>query len=258
MISGFIVFPAGRCAGFFLVPAFRRGISFAARFWYNLGNGPRAFLAIDSARKGSIVKKTNGPAPVFAVDQADEAVAARVNELLASQGRALLAIDGNCCAGKTTTAARLGALLDANVFHLDDYFLTPELRTPQRLAQPGGNVDAERFLSDVLLPASRGETAFVNRYDCHEDRLLGPVPVPPKRVVIVEGAYSLHPLLFPCYDLKIFCRIDPALQIERIRRRNGEEQLSVFLRRWIPLENAYFQALDVESACDIRIESTQR
>jgi len=74
----------------------------------------------------------------------------------------------------------------------------------------------------------------------------------------VEGAYSLHPLLSSRYDLKIFCRIDPALQKERIRSRNGEEQLCVFLNRWIPLEAAYFNALHVESDCDIVIESTQR
>ena len=204
------------------------------------------------------MKETILSAPVLAAETANEAIAARVNERLAGQERVLLAIDGNCCAGKTTAAARLGALLHANVFHLDDYFLTPGLRSPQRLAQPGGNVDAERFLADVLLPASRGETAVVRRYDCHADRLLDPVPFPPKRVAIVEGAYSLHPLLSCYYDLRVFFRIDPALQIERIRRRNGQEQLPVFLGRWIPLENAYFHALNVEAGCDFIVESTQR
>ncbi len=204
------------------------------------------------------MEKTTFPTPMFAVDQADGPIAARVHELLNTQERVLLAIDGNCCAGKTTMAARLGALLDANVFHMDDYFLTPDLRTPQRLATPGGNVDAERFLSEVLAPASRGETALVRRFDCRVGRLLGPVSVPPKRVCVVEGAYSLHPLLSSCYDLKIFCRVDPALQTERIRARNGEEQLAVFLGRWIPLEAAYFGALNVEAGCDFIIESTQR
>jgi len=188
-------------------------------------------------------------------NEADAEIASRVKALLCAQERVLLAIDGCCCAGKTTLAARLGARLGANVFHMDDYFLQPHMRTPERLAQPGGNVDAERFLSEVLLPAARGETAEVRRYDCREDRLMPPVPVRPSRVAIVEGAYSLHPLLAPHYDLRLFCRVDAALQAARIRARNGEDALPVFLARWIPLENAYFRALDIEAQCDIVIDS---
>jgi uridine kinase len=180
-----------------------------------------------------------------------------VNALLQTQERVLLAIDGNCCAGKTTMAARLGKLLNANVFHLDDYFLQMQMRTPERLSQPGGNVDAERFLQQVLLPASRGEVVKVRRYDCHKERLLPPVPVQPSRIVLIEGAYSLHPLLSHCYDLRIFCRIEPELQSARILTRNGAEALIVFQERWIPLENKYFEALDIQAQCDIVIDSVQ-
>ena len=201
---------------------------------------------------------TNQPIhPTYAVDEADEAVAARVQFLLQSQPRVLIAIDGNCSAGKTTAADHLGARLGAALFHLDDYFLQPHMRTPERLGQPGGNVDAERFLAEVLAPISRGEAATVRKYDCQLDRLLNPVSVAPAAVCIIEGAYSLHPLLAPYYDVKLFYTIDPALQIERIRRRNGEELLPMFINRWIPLENTYFSALKIEQICDFVIESTQ-
>ena len=182
-------------------------------------------------------------------------IQARVDALLRTSERVLLAIDGNCCAGKTTLSQRLGSLLNANVFHLDDYFLQPHMRSPQRLSQPGGNVDAERFLAQVLLPVSRGERATVQKYDCHADALLDPVFVSPKRVAIIEGAYSLHPLLAPYYTLKVFCRIDPALQESRILARNGEEALPVFRERWIPLENRYFEALDIRSQCDLIVDA---
>ncbi|NCB05662.1 MAG: uridine kinase [Clostridia bacterium] len=192
---------------------------------------------------------------ILSFKQADSAIVSRVNALLQSNARVLLAIDGNCCAGKTTLASHLGELLGANVFHLDDYFLQPHMRSPERLSQPGGNVDAERFLADVLLPASRGETAQVQKYDCHADALLAPVFIEPKRVAIIEGAYSLHPLLSSYYDLKIFYRIAPDLQIQRILARNGEEALTVFQQRWIPLENRYFEALDILPQCDLVIDS---
>ena len=199
---------------------------------------------------------SNQPQSFFS-GEADHELNTRIHTLLQTQERVLLAIDGNCCAGKTTMASRLGSMLGASVFHLDDYFLQPHMRTPERLSQPGGNVDAERFLEDVLLPAKRGETAQVVKYDCHEDVLLPPVPVLPSRIAIVEGAYSLHPLLAPHYDLKVFCRIDPALQAARIRARNGAAALNVFQERWIPLENQYFEALDILSLCDIVIDAAK-
>lgn len=202
--------------------------------------------------------QTTRTSPAVYQDQADEAISARVQNMLQTQERVLIAIDGNCCAGKTTTAARLGTLFNATVFHLDDFFLQPHMRTPERLSQPGGNVDAERFLAEVLSPVLRGETAFLRRYDCHLDEILPAEAVSPRRIVIIEGVYCMHPLLASAYDSKVFCRIDPALQKERILSRNGEEMLPMFLNRWIPLENAYFSAFPIEQTCDFIIESTQR
>ena len=193
----------------------------------------------------------------FSSNEAESAVVSRVNQLLQSRERVCIAIDGNCCAGKTTMAIRLGDVLDASVFHLDDYFLQPHMRTQQRLSQPGGNVDAERFLADVLLPVSRGETAQVQKYDCHADMLLAPVSILSRRVTIIEGAYCLHPLLSGYYDLKIFCRIDPALQETRIFARNGAGALKMFQERWIPLENRYFLTLNIPEQCDLVIDAVE-
>lgn len=196
------------------------------------------------------------PHPDIVQNEADETIAARIREILQRKDRALVAIDGNCCAGKTTTAERLGEKLHATVFHMDDYFLRPHMRTSDRLNLPGGNIDAGRFLLDVLHPVSHGKAAHVRRYDCRTDELLPAVEVLPGSVVVVEGAYSQHPLLAPYYDLKIFCRVSAETQVQRIRARNGEDELPVFLERWIPLENWYFSALKIEENCDIVIDST--
>ena len=196
--------------------------------------------------------------PQYFTDSADDAVSKRVQALLKTQPHVLIAIDGNSCAGKTTAAEALGTLLQANVFHMDDYFLQPHMRTPERLSQPGGNVDAERFLDDILDPAANGKAARIVKYDCHLDRLMEPVKVVPRAVNIIEGAYSMHPLLAQHYDIRIFYRVDSTLQIERIRARNGETMLKMFTERWIPLENKYFNSLDIESGCDFIVTSTQR
>ena len=203
-----------------------------------------------------LLQKTNA-SPIVAADPADDVIAARLLALLETRSRVVVAVDGNCCAGKTTLAERLRVRLDATVFHMDDFFLQPQMRSIERLQTPGGNVDAERFLREVLLPLSCGEAVSYVRYSCKEDRLLEPETVTPTAVCIVEGAYSLHPLLAPYYDLKVYCRIDSELQLERIRKRNGSAQLPMFQSRWIPLENAYFEAYSIEQSCDLVLSTVK-
>ena len=88
-----------------------------------------------------------------------------IRALLDRQTRVIAAIDGRCGAGKSTLAAQLQAQLSCRVFHMDDFFLRPEQRTAARLAQPGENVDHERFLSEVLQPALRGEAVVYRAGD---------------------------------------------------------------------------------------------
>ncbi|MCD8088578.1 MAG: uridine kinase [Oscillospiraceae bacterium] len=156
---------------------------------------------------------------------------------------AVVAIDGRCAAGKTTLARRLGEALSCGVVHMDDFFLRPEQRTAQRLAEPGGNVDYERFLTTVLEPLCRGETVSYRPYDCHSGTLRSPVSVKPAPITIVEGSYSCHPALWVHYCCRVFLTVDRAEQQRRICQRNDPEGLRVFQEKWIPLEERYFASL---------------
>lgn len=162
----------------------------------------------------------------------------------------LIALDGRCAAGKTTLALQVQAATGCNVLHMDDFFLRPRQRTPERLAQSGGNVDWERFQAEVLLPLKRGGPFSFRPYDCHTQALKGPLLVKPKPVTLVEGSYSCHPRLWDFYDLHIFLTVDPREQLRRIRRRNGAEALAVFQTKWIPMEERYFQDFDLQNRCD--------
>ena len=82
----------------------------------------------------------------------------RIDDLLKTGDQIVIAIDGNCTAGKTTLASVLAKEYDCNVFHMDDFFLRPEQRTAQRYAQPGGNVDYERFREEVMIPLKAGKS----------------------------------------------------------------------------------------------------
>ena len=133
-----------------------------------------------------------------------------IRALLDRQARVIAAIDGRCGAGKSTLAAQLQAQLSCRVFHMDDFFLRPEQRTAARLAQPGENVDHERFLSEVLQPALRGEAVTYHPFRCARQALDEPVTVPAARLTIVEGAYACHPTLWDSYDLRVFLTVDAA------------------------------------------------
>ena len=74
----------------------------------------------------------------------------RIKSLLEMNDRILVAIDGNCSAGKSTLGHEIAELLDANLFHMDDFYLTPELRTKTRMLEVGGNVDYMRFRVDII------------------------------------------------------------------------------------------------------------
>ena len=161
-----------------------------------------------------------------------------------------VAIDGRCAAGKTTIANRLQKVFACNVLHMDDFFLRPEQRTEERLRQPGGNVDWERFREEVLFPLRRDVPFSYQPYDCHTQMLKEPVKVEPKRLTIVEGSYSCHPELWDFYNLHIFLTISSEEQRRRIQCRNGEAALKIFQNKWIPLEERYFEAFQIEQRCE--------
>ena len=183
-----------------------------------------------------------------------EIAAERMSGILKEKGSVRVAVDGRCGSGKSTFAKLLTEEFDCNLFCMDDFYLPPEKRTAERYEQPGGNVDRERFLKEVLEPAAKGETVFYRVYDCGTKRIKEPVKIQPKNVVITEGSYSCHPELFDFYDLHIFLTVSPKVQMERIINRNGEVEAEKFKNKWIPLEEKYFKYFKIQEKCDIIIE----
>lgn len=168
----------------------------------------------------------------------------------------LIAIDGRCAAGKTTLAAMLQERCDCNVIHMDQFFLRPEQRTEERMRQPGGNVDYERFLGEVLQPLKEGRKFSYSPYNCKTQTMDMPITVLPKQVNVVEGAYSCRPEFLKYYDLKIFLSVDKEEQLQRIERRNGQIGVDAFLKKWIPLEEHYFRSYQIREQCDMNFETT--
>jgi len=125
---------------------------------------------------------------------------------------------------------------------MDDFFLPPELRTPVRLAEPGGNVHYERFIQQVL-PYLRKPEGFSYRcFDCSQMAYGQYRDIPVSNWRIIEGSYSCHPAFGEYMDLRVFCDVTPDEQLRRIVARNGHQMAAVFSAKWIPMEEQYFAA----------------
>ena len=179
-----------------------------------------------------------------------ESVKQQIDALLDKQDFVTVAIDGKCTSGKTTLAAKLADIYDCNVFHMDDFFLRPEQRTPERFAEVGGNVDYERFKEEVLLPMLSGTGFSYRSFDCSTFTLSEPVYVTLKKLNIIEGTYSHHPYFEIPYDIRILLTIDEKTQRQRILQR-PQFLHKRFFEEWIPMENRYFDWFQISDKADI-------
>ncbi len=161
----------------------------------------------------------------------------------------ILGIDGCAASGKSTAAALLADLFDAEIIHMDDFFLPLNLRTEERFLKPGGNVHYERFEDEVMGHLIKKESCSFLRFDCSHMDYSDKIKIELKPLIIIEGAYCLHPAVTDGYDIKVFCQVPAKVQENRILLRNGAEGLVNFKERWIPLENQYFKLCGIREKC---------
>ena len=174
----------------------------------------------------------------------------RIDQRLMHGEKTLLAIDGRCASGKTTLAALLSKIYACSVIHIDDFFLPFERKTKERLAEPGGNLDRERFYEEINLPYRNNQDLIYGQYDCSCGAITRQESIPQQPVIIVEGSYCLHPLMQDAYDIKVFSTCSSELQSQRILHRNGEQMHHRFLKEWIPMEEQYFSHFSIPQICD--------
>lgn len=181
-----------------------------------------------------------------------ENIIAQIDQLILKKGHIIIAIDGKCGSGKTTMAQFLKEYYHASLFKMDDFFLQKFQRTKERLMQPGGNVDYERFMHTVITPLLLKEDISYQRFDCSHMKLSDDIEIISyKPISIIEGTYSLHPYFKHYYDLSIVLDVSDEIQEKRILQREGKEKLKLFKSKWIPLENKYFSAFCIYENSDI-------
>lgn len=180
-------------------------------------------------------------------------VLAAIDLRMAEGGPVFVALDGPCASGKSTLGARLAEIYGCPLFHMDDFFLRPEQRTPERLAQPGGNVDYERFDREILTPLAEGRPACFRPWQCHSGHFADEQTVPPGPLMVVEGSYSMRPELRERYDLRVWVEAPWEVRLERLSRRGGADCVQRYQTLWIPMEDRYFEFYQVKGCCHIVI-----
>ena len=194
-------------------------------------------------------------APAYRViDRRFVALIPLICDIASRKGKVNIAIDGRAASGKTTAAKLLSRALGCPVFHADDYFLPFEMKTVERLSEPGGNIHYERLKAEII--DNLGNEIEYTPYDCSTASLAAPIRVPASRINLLEGSYSQHPIFGDAFDIRIFCSVSPEIQKQRILARNGEKMLTRFVEEWIPMEEKYFETFNIADKCDYLLDNT--
>jgi uridine kinase len=148
----------------------------------------------------------------------------------------VVGIAGGTGSGKTTVAQRLAAamppgrcaMIEHDAYYRDQGHLTPEERAEINYDHPAALDSA--LLVDHLRELRAGRAVEVPIYDfATHTRRRETRPVPPARVVLVEGILVFsEPALRAEMDIKLFVDTDPDIRLMRRIRRDLEERGRTF------------------------------
>jgi len=179
----------------------------------------------------------------------------KIKSLMEKGNPVIAAIDGRCGSGKTYLAKLIGTLFPCNILHMDDFYLPFEKRSRDWTEIPAGNMDLERFLSEVLCPIKTGKQVLYRPYSCKENKIGEAIRLKPCNLTVVEGSYSHHPLLASEYDLTIFLTCSKTEQRKRLQIREGD-RFPMFEKQWIPLEENYLRHYSIETNSHLVIDTS--
>ena len=180
----------------------------------------------------------------------------KIDNLLNTKERIIIAIDGRCASGKSTLAHALSKIYPCNIFHMDHFYLPNSKRSKETYKEIGGIIDFQRFNSDIVVPLRMGSTINYEVFSCSQQKLTMTASILPKKITIIEGAYCLHPNIKIDYDFMIFLTHDKTSQYQRIIKRDGTHKLPQFLNTWIPLEENYLASYQIIKKCHIILDTS--
>lgn len=170
-----------------------------------------------------------------------------INKKLENKDHIVIAIDGMAASGKTTLANLLGTYYDLNIIHVDDFYYPKNKINIKN----DGNINYPR-LKKVIHRLSNNNLSFYS-FNCKKQKFDKLIHIFKKSITIVEGSYSLNPILGIYFDLSIFLTIDKNEQFERIKKRN-KNNFEEFINKWVTYESHYFEYYKIIDSAEIIIK----
>lgn len=171
-------------------------------------------------------------------------LAARLLQLPPRAGSTrVVAIDGPAGSGKTVFAARLAAVVSADVICLDD--LTPSWTGPDR--------EAALIVEQVLEPLATGGTPRFHFFDWVRDRYTEWRTVAPGRILVLEGVGSGSRIVRPFLSHLVWVEAPSALRLARGLERDGAGRRPEW-ERWREREDALFRLEQTRAAADLLVD----
>ena len=122
------------------------------------------------------------------------------------------------------------------------------------MAEPGGNLDRERLIAEVLEPLRAGQQGSYRLFDCRTMALTpGTVPLPQTPIILLEGSYSCHPGPVELLRLARLCGCGACRAAAPPCPRAPPEKLEDFKTRWIPKEETYFAHFQIPERCEVKV-----
>lgn len=156
----------------------------------------------------------------------------------ATSTRALIAIDGRGCSGKSTLATQLAESLgpSATVLGVDSFF-TPFAE--QQAPAPGVLRHLRwREFQEAIAQFRQGRGLHYRPYDWDADRLL-PSETVDAPLLVVEGLYAMHRDVADLYDARIWIESDLSTRWDRVLHRDGPRRIDRWRDEWVLLEQRY-------------------
>ncbi len=201
---------------------------------------------------------------------ADSIVAASRRMMDVRDAPILIALDGGSGSGKSTLASLIAEELGAALIQNDDFFAAEisdaewESRSPE--ARAADAIDWRRLRAEALEPLLAGKPAKWHAFDFEAGvRPDGTyamrtdfVEREPRRVIVLEGAYSARPELADLINLSVLVDAPVDVRHQRLaaRRamyvgRDDEKYLDSWHARWDAAEDYYFTQVRPKSSFDL-------
>jgi uridine kinase len=184
-----------------------------------------------------------------------------VNAQLAERpGVFVVALDGMSGTGKTTIAREVAKRLDAVNVLCDDFFIGGyntewTKRSPQEMIDTV--IDWRRMRREVVEPLRAGRPARWHPFDWKAGKGLdaGTITAQPKRVVLLEGAYTARKELSDVVDFAILVTMPHGQRVERVIEREGEDHSKDWHATWQEAMDHYFDTMRPPSSFDLVVEA---